>query len=200
LTRGTKTLQIQQKKVSREYLPEKSASQNWKSNALLSKVIRKLISRKRRTFTEQHTFLGSAEAEFSNCNVKKLNKCVVAEPIVAKGTFEGVEGPKGEENAMGVEYKGAGGGETFTEIEFKNKGAEACSVNGQKFAVKGSVIGTSGPTTESAQGNKEAGATIVFSQAGMQKLQLGTKAAQMSLIVVPTMASGGYPISITTTT
>ncbi|MGB7686547.1 MAG: hypothetical protein WBL45_12295 [Solirubrobacterales bacterium] len=152
----------------------------------------------------QHTFTGSAQAEWSNCTVKELTKCVVAEPIVISTTFygvEGLEGPKGEKNAMGVEYKGAGAEETFTELEFKNKGAEACSANGKKAPVKGSLIGTSGPTTESEQETKATSATIAITPKNkMQTLKLGTSPAEFSVIVVPTMAGGGNPISVTTTT
>ncbi|MGB7685090.1 MAG: hypothetical protein WBL45_04830, partial [Solirubrobacterales bacterium] len=146
---------------------------------------------------------GNGTAEFSECNVKELLKCTVTEPIVANANFhgvEGMEGPKGEKNAMGVEFVGAGAEETFGNIEFKNKGAEACSQNGKSYAVKGKVIGTAGPTTESAQENKHTGATIVFTpKFKMQTLKLGPNAAEASMITTPT-GVGGPPISITTTT
>ncbi len=152
----------------------------------------------------QHTFSGVAEAEWSKCEVKEMSKCIVAEPIIAKVNFHGVEkmvGPKGEKNAMGVEYVGAGAEETFAEIEFKNKGAEACSVNGKKLPVKGSVVGTAGPGTESGQENKGTGATIAITpKFSMQTLKLGPNAATFSVIAIPTMASGGNPISVTTST
>lgn len=152
----------------------------------------------------QHTFTGSAQAEWSSCNVKEMAKCVVKEPIVVSTTFygvEGLEGPKGEKNAMGVEYKGAGEEETFANITFQNKGAEACSLHEKTFPVRGSLIGTSGPTTESAQEGKATSATIVVTpKFKMQTLKLGTNAAEFSVIVVPTMANGGNPISVTTTT
>jgi hypothetical protein len=149
----------------------------------------------------QHTFTGEAAAVFTNCAVKELTKCIVTEPIVSEGTFEGVEKLGAEKNIMGVEYKGAGGSEElFTNIEFKNKGAEKCAVNGLKFAVTGSAIGTSGPGTEGPQTNKSAGATIALTPKNeMQKLKLGSEPAEFTLIVVPTMV-GGNPISITTTT
>jgi hypothetical protein len=149
----------------------------------------------------KHTFTGNGEAEFSECVVKLIGKCVVREPIIASANFHGVDnftGPNGEANAMGVEFVGAGGGETFGNIEFLNKGAEACAVNKQSFAVSGRAIGTSGPTTTSAQNNKATGATIVFNEKA-QTLKLGPKAASVKLITTPT-GKGGPPVSITTTT
>ncbi len=151
----------------------------------------------------QHTVSGFGETEFSTCNVKELLKCVVAEPIVAKvnGTgAEGMEGPKGEKNAMGGLVVGAGAEETFAEIEFKNKGAEACSLNAKKFPVKGSVVATGGPTTESAQEGKGTGATVVYTpKFKMQTLKLGPNAAELSLITTVT-GPNGTPLSATTGT
>jgi hypothetical protein len=151
----------------------------------------------------QHTVTGQMEAEFSNCNVKLLSKCVVAEPIVVKATVhgvEGMEGPKGEKNAMGGEIVGSGVEETFAVIEFKNKGAEACSLNAKSFPVKGRMIATNGPTTESKQDNKHSGATLVLTpKFKMQTLKLGPNPAELSAIATPTTASGS-PVALTTTT
>jgi hypothetical protein len=150
---------------------------------------------------KKHTFTGNGAAEFTNCEVKELTKCVVKEPIVVEATFEGAEGLGAGGNEMGVEYKGAGEGGTFTTIEFKNKGAEACAVNGKSFSVTGSVTGTSGPTTESSQTNKSSGATIVFTpKNAMQSVKLATETAELTLIATPLAANGGPPISITTVT
>ncbi|MGB7686549.1 MAG: hypothetical protein WBL45_12305 [Solirubrobacterales bacterium] len=152
----------------------------------------------------QHRFTGFAEAEWSSCNVKEMAKCIVSEPIIAQANFYGVEGmlgPKGEKNAMGVEYVGAGAEELFATLQFKNKGAEACSLHEKNFPVKGSVIGTAGPGTESGQENKEAGATIAITpNNNMQTLSLGPNPATFSVIAVPTMAGTTTPISITTST
>jgi hypothetical protein len=151
--------------------------------------------------SKQHTFTGTIESEFSECNVKKINKCVVAEPIITGASIHGVEGmvgPKGEPNAMGIEFVGHKPEETFTEIEFKNKGAEACSLNAKKFPVKGSVVATGGPETASSQENKESGATLVFK--GMNTLKFGPQPAEFHGIFTSTMASGGNPIALTTTT
>lgn len=154
---------------------------------------------------KQHTMTGNGTALFTNCSVNELAKCAVSEPIAAAANFHGVqgmEGPKGESNAMGVEFTGAGGEETFAEIQFINKGAEACSLNGKTFPVKGRVVGTSGPTTESVQNNKGSGATIVLtSKAKMQTLKLGPNNAELSMIVTATGSGGGnHPIAVTTTT
>ncbi|MGB7686560.1 MAG: hypothetical protein WBL45_12360 [Solirubrobacterales bacterium] len=150
----------------------------------------------------QHTVSGFAETEFSTCNVKELLKCVVAEPIVSKANVtgvEGMEGPKAEKNAMGGLFVGSGAEETFATVEFKNKGAEACSLNAKTFPVKGSVVATNGPTTESGQEGKNAGATLVFTpKFKMQTLKLGPNAAEFSTIVTPSNSS--TPLASTTVT
>jgi hypothetical protein len=152
----------------------------------------------------QHTASGAGEAEFSECNVKELAKCVVKEPIVAKATghgVEGMEGPKGEKNAMGIEVVGSGAGETFAEIEFKNKGAEACSLNAKVFPITGRLVVTNGPTTESAQEGKGTGATaIITPKFKMQTLKLGPNTASVEAIGTVTVKASGNPISMTTTT
>jgi hypothetical protein len=152
--------------------------------------------------SKQHTFTGTIETEFEECKVLELAKCAVKEPIIAGASIhgvEGMEGPKGEKNAMGIEFVGHKPEETFTEIEFINKGAEACSLNGKKFPVKGSVVATSGPTTESPQENKESGATLVFNK--MNTLKFGPEPAEFHGIFTSTMKeTGGNPIALTTTT
>jgi hypothetical protein len=152
---------------------------------------------------KRHTFTGVAIGEFTSCMVNKPAFCTVKEPIEPKTTFEGVEGLGAGANEMGVEYKGSGAEETFAEIEFKNKEKEGCALNGKTFKVKGSLIGTSGPTTESSQTNKSAGATIVISpKKEMQKLKLGVEPAELSFIVQPQTPpeEKEIPVSITTTT
>jgi hypothetical protein len=151
----------------------------------------------------QHTLEGTIETEFTTCNVKLLTGCTVTEPIVTKAIVhgvEGLEGPKGkvlEPNAMGVEFIGDGPEETFTEIEFKGS---LCALKNLKFPVKGKVIGTNGPTTESDQSNKETGATLVFTpKFNMQELKLGPNPAEFHAIATPKMPEGN-PISLTTTT
>ncbi|MGB7684356.1 MAG: hypothetical protein WBL45_01070 [Solirubrobacterales bacterium] len=153
----------------------------------------------------QHTFSGTVEIAISECNVKELKKCIVAEPIGWDANVtgvEGMEGPKGEKNAMGIQFVGAGAEESFGTIEFTNKGAEACSLNGKSFPVKGKMVATGGPTTESAQENKGPGATLVFTpKLKMQTLLFfGPNAATFETIITPTNSTSKTPISMTTST
>jgi hypothetical protein len=157
-----------------------------------------------------HRLKGTLRMEVSNCTATELAKCVVAEPIITMFNLEGVQefkrngvnvkGPKGEEKPMGIKFTGEGAEETFAEIEFKNKGAESCSLNGKIFKCKGSMIATSGPTTESKQDNKWGGATWVFTpKFEMQTLKCGANNLELSTILTPTMAGiGGNPLSTTT--
>ncbi|MGB7684525.1 MAG: hypothetical protein WBL45_01935 [Solirubrobacterales bacterium] len=152
----------------------------------------------------RHTVSGFAETEFSECNVKELAKCIVTEPIVSKANVtgvEGMEGPKGEKNAMGGLFVGSGAEERFAEVQFTDKGAEACSLHTLKFPIKGSVVATNGPTTESAQEGKGTGATWVFTpKFKMQTLKLGPNAAEFSTIVTPSNSTSKTPLSMTTGT
>jgi len=151
----------------------------------------------------QHTFTGAIETQFSECTVKQPKNCAVTEPVVVNASVhgvEGMEGPKGEKNAMGLEFVGAGPEETFVEFVFKN-GAGGCSLSGPKIPLKGRVVATSGPTTESAQANKESGATLAITpKFKMQTLRLGSFPAEFQALLTSTMAGGGNPISLTTTT
>lgn len=163
------------------------------------------------TFTNQepeakvHTGSGSGSTEMSSCAVLKPAKCTVKEPIAVNVTgipVEGLEGPKGEKNAMGGEVIGAAAEETFTEIGFQ--GVE-CSLKNLNFKVKGSAIATSGPTTESTQTGKSTGATAVYTpKFSMQKLKFGLNVAEFSLITTvrraPVEGKQQNPISGTTTT
>ena len=121
------------------------------------------------------------------------------EPIGVHAVFEGVENLGAAKNEMGVEFKGGESEETFTEISFT--GSE-CSLKEKTFKMKGSAIGTSGPTTESPQTNKSSGATMVFTPKNeMQKLKFGVESAELSLIVAVTgSGGGGHPVSVTTAT
>jgi hypothetical protein len=147
---------------------------------------------------KKHTLTGVAVVDYKECKVVQPEKCTVKEPIVAEATVEGVEELGAAKNEMGQEFKGSGAEETFAEITFE--GAE-CSLKGKTFKVKGSAIGTSGPTTESSQTNKWGGATLVFTpKNNMQKLKLGVETAEFTNIVTPTMGTTGDPISTTTFT
>ena len=101
---------------------------------------------------------------------------------------------------MGLEFTGHGENETFFEFEYLNKGAEACSLNGKNFAVKGKMFSTGGPTTESTQEDQESGATLVFTpKFKMQELECGGKPCELTSIVTARMGRAGNPIATTTT-
>lgn len=143
-----------------------------------------------------HWFRGRVRHRFGGCTVNKPAKCTVKEPIESNATLEAVEKLGAGANEMGVELKGSGAEETLAEITFE--GAE-CSLKAKTFKVKGSLIETSGPTTESPQTNKESGATVVITpKNNMQKVKLGVETAELSVIL--TRTSNGKPISATTTT
>ena len=142
----------------------------------------------------KHTITGLAELKFTNCSVQKPAKCDVVEPIVAKVEMNGVDKLGAGETEMGLEIKGIGAEETFTEMTFTE--AE-CTLKGTTVKLKGSAIGTG----KVAQGKKHAGATMVFSpENGMQKLKFGTSEATVTSTVTVTNATSKTPISPTTTT
>jgi hypothetical protein len=146
----------------------------------------------------KHTITGFVRLVHKGCTVNKPAKCTIKEPIEANAKVNGVEGLGAGANEMGLELKGSGAEETFAEITYE--GAE-CSLKGKTFKVKGSVICTSGPTTESPQTNKSSGATWVFTpKKEMQKLKFGVEVAEFSMIVTLKNAISKTPISVTTTT
>ena len=146
----------------------------------------------------KHTVTGDVALEYSTCTVTKPAKCHIKEPVVAEATFEGAEGLGPGGNEMGMTFIGKGTQEAFVEIHFT--GPE-CALKEKTFKVKGSVIGTSGPTTESAQTNKGSGATAVFTPKNeMQKLVVATQPAEFTSIVTPSMSGGGSPLTLTTVT
>jgi hypothetical protein len=145
----------------------------------------------------QHTVSGTVRTLFKTCTVNKPAKCTVKEPITSNAKFTAVEKLGAGSNEMGGELVGSGAEETFAEITFE--GGE-CALKGKTVKVKGSVIGTSGPTTTSSQTNKHSGATVVFTpEKEMQKLKLGVETATFSTIVTQTGPSGN-PLSGTTNT
>jgi hypothetical protein len=150
----------------------------------------------------KHTISGTGVTEFSKCTVKQPLNCTLAEPIIARVTGHGVEGmlgPKGEKNAMGAEVAGEENElkeKIFAQIEYKG---EKCSLKNQTFQITGRLIATNGPTTESAQENKESGATAVYTpKFNMQELKLGANLAEFEAITTVSM-NGGNPLSATTT-
>ena len=130
------------------------------------------------------------------CTVNKPAKCAVKAPIKSDSTLVAVEKLGAAENEMGVELKGSGAEETLAEVTFE--GAE-CALKSKTFKIKGSLIGTSGPTTESSQTSKGSGATVVVTpKNGMQKTKLGVENAEISTIL--TRTANGIPLSATTPT
>lgn len=150
----------------------------------------------------KHTVKGTARVLYSDCDVLLTKGCIIAEPVTVQATFEGVEKLGAGGNEMGLEFKGEGSEERFAEVTFpSNKANEACALKGTTFPVKGSVVATSGPTTESPQTIQWTGSTLVFTPKNeMQKLKLGPNTAEFFSIVTPTMAGGGNPLSGTTVT
>jgi hypothetical protein len=145
----------------------------------------------------KHTITGTGRGIAKTCTVNKPAKCTVKEPIEGNGTGFAVEGLGAGANEMGAELVGSGAEETFTEITFE--GAE-CALKAKTFKVKGSVIVTSGPTTESSQTNKWTGATAVLTpKNGMEKLKLGVETAEVTGIGTATGPSGA-PFAATTVT
>ncbi len=71
--------------------------------------------------------------ELAKCTVNKPAKCTVAEPIVGNFTEEIVE----TSTKLLANLTGSGAAHAFVEIEFKNKGAETCALNGQKPVLSG---------------------------------------------------------------
>jgi hypothetical protein len=147
---------------------------------------------------KKHSLSGVAKVIYRNCTAKPPEKCTVAEPIAAEATVEaveGLEGPKGEKNAMGLQFIGKGSEETFAAIEFKG---ESCALKNLSVKVKGRVIGTSGPSTESGQENKASGSTIVFTpKFSMQELKVGNQLAEFTSIITPKFSN---PTTATTIT
>jgi hypothetical protein len=153
-----------------------------------------------KTEGEAHRLTGTVRLEDTECTVTEVVKCTVKTPIIWEATFEALQGhtgPKAETNAMGLQFKGEGAEETFANITLE--GAE-CALKGFVFSIKGSMVATSGPTTESKQDNKWGGATWVFTpKFEMQKLTIGGKTAEFSTILTPT-TTDATPIPVAWTT
>ncbi|MGB7685291.1 MAG: hypothetical protein WBL45_05855 [Solirubrobacterales bacterium] len=163
---------------------------------------------------KDHKVKGTVRAEFKTCKVFQPLKCTIDEPVVVEATFVGVDGltgPKTEENAMGLRFKGekesGASKDVFASITYR--GAE-CALKDKTFPVTGTAIATAGPgTDENQETNKHTGATLVFKGKSaaphnviMQKLHIGVEAnkAEFETIATSKMAENGNPISLTTTT
>ena len=147
-----------------------------------------------------HGGSGKGTSEFTNCTVKEPLNCTVKEPIVATieagQGLEGLEGPKGEVNAMGGELR-AEAGKPFATITLEG---EKCALKGKPFPVEGSVIATSGPGTSEPQTNKWTGATAVYTAAMTSKTLLaGGKPAEL-VGTTTVRLKGGNPVVATTVT
>ncbi len=83
------------------------------------------------------------ESSLVNCEARSISPAGGAGEIITKPLRSHlVWGEKGTEGENLVFNKFAPTeGAAFVEIEFKNLGAEVCSVKGQKFTVEGSVLG-----------------------------------------------------------
>jgi hypothetical protein len=147
----------------------------------------------------KHTVTGTTQVNFSECTVQKPLKCKIKEPIVNTADAVGVEGLNGK-NEVGIELKGEGAENTFSELSFENKSAEEkCSLlnGGKPFMAKGSVIATG----KTPPGEKHGGATGVLEDANeMGTLKVGSSKASKAATGVTRMAGGGNPIAVTRVT
>jgi hypothetical protein len=144
-----------------------------------------------------HKLTGKGTLHYTGCTVVKPLKCTTKEIVAKIGsveTQEGLTGPKGEANAMGLEFK-AEIGKPLTTITLE--GAE-CSLKGAPFPVEGSVIATNGPGAAEAQTNKHSGATAVITPA-MSSLVAGGRPATYSGTMTFT-TTGPFPVTTTTVT
>ena len=149
-----------------------------------------------------HKISGKTTTTYTGCTTKEPANCKVKEPIEMKfGFVEGVEGltgPKGEANAMGIESK-AEAGKPIATITLEG---EKCVLKGKPFPLEGSIIGTSGPGTEEAQTKHWSGATSVFT-AAMTKETLtlaGKPAEYVGTKTVRMKGEESWPITATTCT
>jgi hypothetical protein len=134
---------------------------------------------------------GPAELKFGKCKVNKPEKCTVKEPIVTKVKAKTKVIKETAPEEMGVEFTASGA--NLGEIEFKNKEAEVCPLNGKKAV----VTGTFTATPEGIVNGK--GATWAIT-AAMSNLKFGTEVGKLETIVTARMAGiGGNPIVLTTT-
>lgn len=131
-------------------------------------------------------------ANLTGCTVNKPSGfgCKVKEPIQFKLTGEGVEGLGAGKNEMGMEFKPTAG-EVFAEYTI-----EGCFMAGT-YKLTGTAIGTGTP----APTEQHTGATNVFTNAMTKEtLKLAGNPVELSSSATYTMANGGNPISLTTTT
>jgi hypothetical protein len=147
---------------------------------------------------KKHKIRGSGTLNYTNCTVVKPTPCTLKEVVATIGsveTTEGLTGPKGEANAMGLDFNSPEG-KPFTTITLE--GAE-CPLKGSPFPVEGFVTLTNGPGTEEAQNKAWSGATAVVTPA-MSSLTAGGRPATYSGIATYKMKGGGAAVTTTTST
>ncbi len=152
----------------------------------------------------KHTVTGEGTVEYTGCKALKPAKCTVKEPIIVKGTFQGVEKTGPEKNTMGIEFTPEkdkeGKALAFTEITLE--GAE-CALKGKPFKVDGTAIATANPTVGDTA--KHSGATATFTEAMTKEtLKIGLNPAEHKGGFTVKMAKvegvDQNPIVLTTTT
>jgi hypothetical protein len=143
-----------------------------------------------------HSLIGNGTLKYTGCTVVKPAKCTIKEIVLKVGSVEsqeGLTGPKGEANAMGLQFKF---GATVIILE----GAE-CPLKGSSFALEGSVIVTNGPGTAEPQTNKHSGATAVVTPAMSSLTAAGRPATYEGIATYRMLGKFGEPgDAITTTT
>jgi hypothetical protein len=146
-----------------------------------------------------HTGSGTASTNMSECQVKKPAKCTVKEPISLNLEGAPVEKLGAGGNEMGGEVKPDGGGEVFITLQLVNKGEEKCPLANVSFEVKGSgIVATGGTATQT---EKQTGSTAVYTNAmTKERLSIGGKAAEFSLITTVSAKASGIPLGGTTVT
>jgi hypothetical protein len=137
---------------------------------------------------------GTVTTEFSKCTVMKPLKCAVKEPIIVKAFVESKTNLGAGKNEMGLELTPDPVKTPFAELEYLNKGAEACALNKQKFNVEGSAIGTG--SVGSTEAVKESGGTLVFGPDN--KLTLGGKPANFTAVVTQSVTANKNAVTLTT--
>jgi hypothetical protein len=148
-----------------------------------------------------HKITGKGTLKYTNCTVVKPTPCTLKEVVATIGsveTTEGLTGPKGEANAMGLDFNSPAG-KPFATIELEGA---SCPLKGSPFPVEGFVTVTNGPGTEEAQNKAWSGATAVVTPE-MSSLTAGGRPATYSGIAtykMETVDKTGAAVTTTTAT
>jgi hypothetical protein len=149
-----------------------------------------------------HKLTGKGTLNYTNCTVVKPTPCTVKEPIVATigsvETTEGLVGPKGEANAMGLDFNPEPG-KPFATVTLEGA---TCPLKGSPFPVEGFVTVTNGPGTAEPQTNKHSGATAVVTPAMSTLTAAGRPATYEGIATyrMKTVDKTGAAITTTTVT